>query len=188
MRYVAIVVLALMASGPALAHTGAGSGFAFLDGLQHPLAGADHLLTMIGVGLWAALAGGNARWLWPLAFVTVMVAGGAVAIAGINIPYEEMLILASVAGTGAAIAFDWRLPLAAGAALCGVFALAHGHAHGAELPLHASPAAYVAGFAAATAILHATGIALGVALQRSRMATRLAGVVIACAGAWLAVA
>jgi urease accessory protein len=188
MRFVAIVLLALMATGPALAHTGTGSGFAFFDGLKHPLMGADHLLTMVGIGLWAALAGGNARWLWPLAFVVAMAIGGAVAIAGINVPYVEMLILASVAGTGAAIAFHWRLPLAAGAALCAAFALAHGHAHGTELPLQASPTAYVAGFVVATTMLHATGIGLGIALQRSQIAARVAGVAIASAGAWLAFA
>ena len=51
--------------------------------------------------------------------------------------------------------------MALGAALVAVFALLHGHAHGAELPAHAAAATYAAGFALATALLH--GLGLGVA-------------------------
>jgi len=53
-----------------------------------------------------------------------------------------------------------RLPLALGAALIVLFALLHGHAHGAELPDGAAAGAYMAGFALATALLHAIGIAI----------------------------
>jgi urease accessory protein len=188
MRIVALLLFALAAAGPALAHTSAGSGFAFFDGLKHPLLGADHLLTMVGVGLWAALAGGKARWLWPLAFVAVMAVGGAVAIAGINLPHVEPLILASVIGTGLVLAVGLRLPLAAGAAVCAAFAVAHGHAHGTELPLLASPAGYVPGFVVATSGLHALGVALGSSLLNRHSTVRITGAGIAAAGAWLAFA
>lgn len=189
MHFIRIFIVAVAAlSTPALAHTSTGSGFAFVDGLLHPLLGLDHLLTMVGVGLWAALVGGKARWLWPLAFVTVMVAGGALALSGIEMPFVEGLILTSVIGIGAAITFGLRIPLIAGAAVCAAFALAHGHAHGSELPTGASAAGYVAGFVMATASLHAAGIALGMLLQRSPLAARFAGGVIAAAGALLAFA
>ena len=38
------------------------------DGVLHPLLGADHVLAMLAVGLWAAQLGGRALWavpLWP---------------------------------------------------------------------------------------------------------------------------
>ncbi len=182
----AIALIAL--ASPAFAHTGAGTHFAFVDGFTHPLLGLDHLLAMVGVGLWAALVGGKARWLWPVAFVTVMTAGGALALNDIAMPYVEALILASVVGIGAAVAFGLRLPLAVGAAICAAFAIAHGHAHGAELPAGASALGYVAGFGVATASLHAIGIGAGMWLQRSPRLARMAGTVIAATGALLAFA
>ncbi len=71
----------------------------------------------------------------------------------------------------------------------GVFAIFHGHAHGAELPAGAEAAPYVAGFALATALIHAAGIAFGLALGRlamGRPALRIAGGAILLAGCFLA--
>jgi urease accessory protein len=51
-------------------------------------------------------------------------------------------------------------------ALVGLFALFHGHVHGAEMPQTASGLAYGAGFVLATASLHAVGIGLGLAIYR----------------------
>ena len=193
MRLATALLLALLTISAfnvpaALAHTGTGSGFAMLDGLMHPLMGIDHLVTMIGVGLWAAIAGGKARWLWPAAFVMMMIAGGALALHEYSVPYVEATILASVIGIGTAVAFGLRLPLALGAAVCGAFAVAHGYAHGSELPAGASAAGYVAGFVVATALLHATGIAAGLALQRPAWVTRAVGAGIAAAGIAMAFA
>ena len=185
-RVMLISVISLLTSAPAMAHTGVGLHFDFASGLMHPLLGLDHLLAMVGVGLWAAIVGGKAMWIWPLAFVTTMVTGGLLGIAGIAVPATEAVIIASVVGIGAAVAFGLRLPLAAGAVVCAAFAIAHGAAHGAELPAGASPAAYVAGFVVATLALHAVGIAIGVALQRSPGFARGMGAFIAACGALLA--
>jgi urease accessory protein len=51
------------------------------------------------------------------------------------------------------------MPVVAAMGLVGVFAVFHGHAHGAEMPTDASGAEYALGFIAATALLHALGIA-----------------------------
>jgi len=176
--------VALLASTPALAHTGATSGASFLSGFAHPLGGVDHLLAMVTVGLWAALAGGRALWLWPTAFVAAMLAGGALGMAGVPLPLVEPGILASTVVLGALVAFAVNAPTALGAALIALFGLAHGHAHGAEMPSLSGPAAYAFGFALATAILHALGLALGWgALQaRAPMAVRGAGGLAALAG------
>ena len=98
----------------------------FSGGLVHPLSGLDHLLAMIAVGLWAAQLGGRARWLVPAAFVGVMALGAALGHAGMNFSGMEQAIAASVLVLGLLVARSVRLPVAAGMALVGVFALFHG--------------------------------------------------------------
>lgn len=158
------IVLAL--SGPAVAHVGAGEVSGFAYGLAHPLGGLDHVLAMVAVGLLAASLGGRAIWLVPAAFVLMMAAGGLLAMWQVNVPYVELGIAASVVVLGLAVAARVALPTLAAMALVGFFALFHGHAHGAEMPADASGAGYAAGFMLATALLHAAGIALGLAIQR----------------------
>jgi urease accessory protein len=70
------------------------------------------------------------------------------------------------------------------AVLVGVFAIFHGHAHGAELPVGADALAYSAGFVVATGLLHLVGIALGLLARwpAGRWAVRSAGGLIALAG------
>jgi len=73
----------------ALAHPG--HGFGLDAGVMHPLTGADHLLAMVGVGLWAAQQQGRARWALPLAFLTAMAAGF-----GFAVPVVEPMVMTSV--------------------------------------------------------------------------------------------
>ncbi len=98
------------------------------------------MLAMVAVGLWAGANGGRALWAWPLAFVGVMVVGGVLGIAGVPMPMVEPGILASVIVLGLLVLAAIRLPVVVGAALVAVFALLHGHAHGAELPVEAAAA------------------------------------------------
>ena len=181
--------IALMSSMPALAHTGAEHAFSLGSGFAHPWTGLDHMLAMVAVGLWAGLNGGRALWAWPAAFVGVMLVGGLLGIAGVAVPLVEAGILASVVVLGLLVLMAARLPVAAGAALIAVFALLHGHAHGAELPNGAAAASYAAGFVIATGLLHAIGLGIA-AIARSdagRMAVRGAGALVALAGVALAV-
>ena len=79
----------------------------------------------------------------------------------------------------------WRSrspPLAVAMALAGLFAIFHGMAHGAEMPGTASALAYGLGFVAATAMLHAIGIALGLLAARKRRVSQFAGGAMAVAG------
>ena len=73
-KMLSIVTLLMLAAGPALAHPGHGSTASFAAGIAHPFGGLDHIAVMVAVGLWAALKGGRALWLWPAAFVGVMLA------------------------------------------------------------------------------------------------------------------
>ncbi len=52
------LALLSLAAGPALAHDGHVAGGDFASGLLHPVGGADHLLAMLAVGLYAAVRGG----------------------------------------------------------------------------------------------------------------------------------
>jgi urease accessory protein len=187
--WLALAALMFVGSDSALAHTGLEHAVSFASGFKHPWSGLDHLLAMVAVGLWAGLNGGRALWVWPVAFVGVMVAGGSLGIAGIPVPMVEPGILASVIVLGLLVLTAAHLSVALGAALVAVFALLHGHAHGAELPAQAAAATYAAGFALATALLH--GLGLGVATmgrsEGGRLIVRGAGALVAAAGVALAV-
>ena len=180
-------ILLLAAAMPAYAHVGIGTTSSFTAGFVHPLSGLDHMTVMIAVGLWAALKGGKAIWAWPLAFVGVMLVGGALGMLHMPLPFVEPGILASVVALGLLVALALDLPVSAGVAIIGLFALLHGHAHGTEVPENAGGLEYMAGFAVATALLHATGIAVGLGLGlRFRGLARAAGAACAAVGVGLA--
>jgi len=160
-----LVALGLLAPSLAHAHTGVGPTHGFASGFSHPLGGLDHLCAMLAVGLWAAQMGGRARWAVPLSFVSVMAVGGALGMAGMSLPFAEQGIVLSVLTLGVLIAASARLPLVASVILVGLFAVCHGHSHGAEMPETASGLFYAGGFILATTMLHAFGIGLGMALQ-----------------------
>ena len=177
-----IAAILLAGSGvSASAHLGATTGSALAGGFAHPFGGVDHIAAALAVGLWAAMVGARARLWWPAAFVAMMCAGATIGAAGYSLPGVEAAILVSVIGLGAVIAFGAAPPLAAGSAVCALFALAHGLAHGAEMPAGASSMSYVAGLGLATTLLHGIGLALGRA-SLGPAARRLAGVAIAAAG------
>jgi urease accessory protein len=177
--------LIVLAPSFAFAHTGIGDTTGFVHGLSHPLGGLDHVLPMLAVGLFAAHLGGRAIWLVPLSFVTVMALGGALGVAGVKVPLVEIGIGLSVVFLGLAIAFQLSLPTFAAMALVAVFAVFHGHAHGAEMPDTASGLTYGAGFVCATALLHAVGVGLWLAIGFAGASPRIVqagGGVMALAG------
>lgn len=154
-----LVLTAVLTPSLALAHGGHGPAASFAAGLGHPPGGADHLLAMIAVGLWAGLAGGRAIWALPAAFVGAMLAGGMLAVRAVDLPGVEHTILASVIVIGALVALRLRVALPVAVAVVALFGLAHGHAHGSEGPA-GWMAAYGAGFALSTLALHGVGLAL----------------------------
>ena len=180
-------ILFLAAAMPAYAHVGVGTTSSFTAGFMHPVSGLDHMTVMVAVGLWAALKGGRAIWAWPAAFVGVMLGGAALGMAHVPVPFVEPGILASVVALGLLVALAIDLPFAAGVAIIGLFALFHGHAHGTEVPENAGGLEYMAGFAVATVLLHAVGIAAGLSLgMRFRGLARAAGASCAAIGVGLA--
>jgi len=186
LRRSALVLAAVAAPFSAFAHPGHDGGeltWDFNTGFAHPFSGWDHLLAMIAVGLWAAQLGGRARWLVPAAFVVALTVGAALGRAGVNFSGVEQGIAASVFVLGVLIATTARLPVAAGMALVGLFAIFHGLAHGAEMPATNGALGYGFGFIAATALLHAAGLALGTFGARvSVRAAKFSGWAIAASG------
>ncbi|PZP24967.1 HupE/UreJ family protein [Pseudomonas kuykendallii] len=176
-----------LAFTPALAFAHPGhDASGLVSGIAHPITGLDHLLAMLAVGLWAAQQKGAARWALPATFVGTMLIGGLFGFEGMELPFMEQGIASSVLALGLLVAVAVRPPMAVAVGLTALFALAHGVAHGLELPEIASPWSYAAGFVAATAALHAIGYALVRVLpQAAAPLVRLAGAASAITGAWM---
>ena len=189
-RALQFIAAGLLLPSFAYAHVGVGEASGFMYGLAHPAGGLDHVCAMLAVGLWAAQMGGRSVWVVPLTFVSVMALGGALPMLGISLPFVEQGIVLSVLLLGVLIAAAVRLPLWLSSSMVGLFALWHGHAHGAEMPELASGIGYALGFMLATALLHAIGVAFGLGMQRwaRERAIHAAGAGIALCGVYLAVA
>lgn len=173
----------LLALSPvALAHTGMHPVDGFVSGFTHPFLGTDHLLAMIAVGLWAVAVAPRRVWLLPLAFMAVMGLGGWLGAAGIPLAYTETGIAASVVLLGLLVAGKVRLSQFTAVSLVSLFALFHGHAHGAEISADAELWTYAAGFVATTGLLHLTGIVLGRLLLAKPVWYRGCGIVMGATG------
>lgn len=181
----ALAALAALLPMAAMAHTGVGADGGFAHGFWHPITGLDHVLAMVLVGVLAWQLGGRALGLVPATFALVMAAGGVLAVAGLALPLVEVGIALSVVVLGAAVALGLRASVAVAMGVAGLFAIFHGHAHGAEMPGDASGLAYGIGFIIATAALHLGGLGLGylgAAGDRHGVLVRSAGGLAALAG------
>ncbi|WP_395670034.1 HupE/UreJ family protein [Rhodoferax sp.] len=157
-----------------------------LQGMLHPITGLDHVAAMLAVGCWSALTARRV-WVAPLAFANVLLAGALLGMAGVALPAVEPMVASSLLVLGLLLASRTRMQGAASALLVGGFAAFHGWAHGSELSgaLWFAP---LAGMVLATLALHTLGVALGLALRgRSLWWSRMAGAMVALAGAALLV-
>jgi urease accessory protein len=162
----------------------------FLSGLTHPVLGFDHLLAMVSVGILSAQIGGRAIWTVPATFVVMMGFGGLLGWVDVGLTAVEAGIAFSVLALGTAIALDRTVPIVAVMSAVGVFAVFHGYAHGAEMPVVAQPVTYALGFMSGTALLHLAGVVIGDISQqyvRGKLLLRAAGVAIAGVGGFFLV-
>ena len=167
-RTALVATLILVSATPAFAHAGHGIASGFL----HPFLGWDHLIAMLAVGAWGATLGVRAMWAVPAAFVSAMIVGGLFGMSGIEVPFVETMILASVLVLAGFAVARVKMPVWSGMAIVGLFALAHGFAHGAEIPEVANPWVFVAGFVTATSLIHALGaIAARVVIRLKALST-----------------
>lgn len=189
MNSVRFALLLLIVPGVALAHPEPMSGHGFTHGLLHPVTGVDHLLALLSLGVWAGLSGGRVKFAVPAAFMLAMVGGALLGIAGVSLPAVEPLIASSVLVFGLLVAFLARVPPPLALALSVLFALGHGHAHGAEMAEAVSVVAYVTGFILACVLLVVPGVLTGDRIGRggALIALRAAGAATGLMGAgWLA--
>jgi len=98
------ILLFALVSLPQVAHAHLIGGSGLASGLNHPLFGLDHLLTMIAAGIIVTQIGGKAVWKVPATFVSFMVMGGLLAITGFAMPIAETGIALSVLAFGVFIA------------------------------------------------------------------------------------
>ena len=180
---------------PVLAHPGHAEHTDTLsmltEGLLHPLAGPDHLLAMLAVGIWSALVYPSLKRAIaiPLSFSIILLVGALMGMAGLRIPLVEPLIMTSLLVLGLMLAGMARLPLSVGAALVAFFAFFHGAAHGMELPQGGAAILFILGFMVSTLLIHCTGMVAGAILtRRHAWPARLAGAGIASYGAILMLA
>ena len=187
MKRISGALASLLFPVTAFAHTGVGATHGIAQGFMHPVGGADHVLAMVSVGLFAYVLGARALWLVPLAFVAMMAAGGLLGMSGFELPFVETGIALSIIVIGMAAALGQKMPVTAAMALVGGFAIFHGFAHGIEMPQDASGLTYGLGFMLATALLHAAGVAAcfaiaSLASRYGRTAARIGGGAAALAG------
>jgi urease accessory protein len=163
----------------------------FGSGFGHPLAGPDHFLAMLAVGLWGAQMGGRSVWTLPATFPLVMCLGG---VAGMLEILPGSIVQAGIAisvlALGAAIAAAWKAPEWLALALISAFAILHGIPHGVLAPRASDPAAFTVGFVVSTGVIHVVGIGIGAALKpiAGGKLVQALGAAIALAGVWFLIA
>lgn len=183
----AMVLCCLAAVNPAYAHHAMGGetpatlAQGLLSGLAHPVIGFDHLAFILGIG--AASAFLSARFVMPLIFIGATLAGCALQLQGVALPFAEIVIAASVVLIGALILSGFVVPGWVYAPLYGIAGLVHGWAYGGSIigaeqtPLFA----YLIGFASVQAVIAIGAMIATRALWQSTAAVplRIAGGAIA---------
>lgn len=184
-----LLIAACAVSTGAMAHTGHGTE-SFMEGLVHPF-GPDHLLAMMAVGVWSVSAlPAQKAWQGPATFLLALVLSAVLGASGVTLPFLEHAIALSVVLFGAMLILAARpVPKAWGLGLIAAAASLHGLAHGAETP-ETGFIGYATGFLLTTAILHLSGVGVGLGIrrwlaERSGVVLRSLGTLLGFAGLYL---
>ena len=195
-------LLAATASASVWAHVGVHADGGFSTGFAHPFFGLDHLLAMVAVGIWAVQIGGRSLLILPAAFVTFMAVGAALGTAGVPLPHVEGVVALSVLALGCAVGLSGKMVsdtiFATGQRKWCLTPFSHFSSWrrsrcstdtrtAPRCRTSPRPWRYFAGFAIATALLHALGVAAGVLLKSRPAILRAGGAAIGLAGGWLVV-
>lgn len=180
----ASLVASLSLPGVALAHSGHTEAPALVAGLLHPFSGADHLLLMLGVGMWAAML--SRRWIGPVAALAALALGVLWGATGGALRGLELLLAGSLLVMGGVLAGVLRpVPGVTGLLVMALAGL-HGYAHGAEMPPGTPLSDYVLGLVLASLALQLAGMAFGrVAQKRLGERRGLLGLPLLATGVWL---
>jgi urease accessory protein len=137
-KIAAIALGSTLVMSPALAHHPLGGKMVsnplegLLSGLAHPVIGLDHLAFVIAVGCGSALLAKHqpiARVI-PLGFLTAAIAGTAIHLLKVDLPFNELWVALSVLLMGLTIGLGQKLPVAALAGFVSLAGLFHGYAYG----------------------------------------------------------
>ncbi len=173
MKKSAVLLAALaMLLDPSLALAHSSHGASVSAGFLHPFTGADHLLALISLGVFAAqLVPARALAVAGGFFLTFAVSFAAVR-SGILLPAPEAVLAASLLGMGMLVMLGRRLPLALSLPVIALFAASHGAAHGHELGAFALTGS-LAGFFLAGLMLTGGAYAVARLLSSGREHTAL---------------
>jgi urease accessory protein len=164
LRVTMMSVPALLIAGGAEAHIiGLHQPMTLAAGLAHPFLGPDHLIAMLGAGVFAGRRDGGASWRTLLVVLAAVGAGMLVGVGGVLHNVLALGMAASGLLVGLALLLEWRFgaPWLMVAAV--VFGLIHGHMHGAAMTPVEGMGAYAAGLLASTGLLLAAGAICGAA-------------------------
>jgi len=174
---VVLALTGLILAPLAEAHTVTTQSLGLLPGIAHPLTGVDHVTAALATGIWVTVSGGNHGRSVIAAFLGMLGLGALAGFAGASMPMVEPVIALSVVAFGVLIALRVSLSGLVAPAVAGGFALFHGYAHAAGLPVTAGSGWYLLGLLVATACLLGSGVVLGrrLVVAESRFPLRLAG-------------
>lgn len=139
----------------------------FKDGILHPVTGLDHLLAMLSVGIISNMLSRKNLYFLPLAFVLSMVIGGILGFLQVPVYFTEMAIGLSVIMLGILIFIaNKTTPPLIIYLFTSIFGIAHGYAHGIEMPYSSHAVNYISGFAIATSLVHVCGIYISIFTEK----------------------
>lgn len=189
---IALAVALVAAPSQSFAHHVMGGGVpdtlmsGLLSGFGHPIIGIDHLAFIVLVGISAAFT--TRRLLTPLVFIAATLLGCMMTIAGVALPYAEVVITASVVLVGGMVVSGHSFPAIWYMVVYGLAGVFHGWAYGESI-IGAEPTpvvAYLVGFGLVQyAIALATGwvvLSIAKAAGPDAVRPRLAGAVAAGVG------
>lgn len=162
------IIAAVIALSPSLAFAHPGHTGNFIAAFAHPFTGADHVLMMLCVGIFAGRIGGHARWQLPLAFLSAMAIGWITAAMDYSVPHIESGIAAGLIVLGVMFMLRTAMPSVLQLCVVAMFAALHGMAHGVELS-NATFFATGIGMLLATTLLHAMGVGIAMLLASIRI-------------------
>ena len=155
-----------------------------LSGIGHPVLGLDHLAFIIGMGIAAMLAG--RALIGPLAYIATMLAGVALHVMAIDVPFAEVAIALSLLAVGLMVASGRSFSTAMWLGAFAVAGLFHGFAFGESIyGAEATPMiAYLIGLGATQwAIAVLAGMAAKALATSDTALPRLAGAAVMGIGA-----
>ena len=164
----ALAAAALFVASPALAQPGGFVGEGLVSGFAHPFSGIDHILAMVGLGVWVYRLGPPTMRLLPALCVLGMSIGGALAAGGVLLPGAEAAIVGSTILLWALVLLGGLMAPPAAGAFAVLVSILHGHVHGLEMSVGTHPLLYGAGLLCGSCLLYLGG--MRAAMQTARAA------------------